>query len=97
MFKKTPDPVAEKLDLEINRLLIDMSSMTRLTDAEYPKMVELLNSLMKTRNETNNPSRMSADVKATIAANLAGIVLILSHERAHVVTTKAISFIQKLR
>lgn len=96
MFKKTPDPVAEKLNAEINRLLVDMSTMDRRADAEYPKMVELLTSLMKSRNETA-PSRMSADVKATIAANIAGIVILVTHERAHVVTSKALGFIQKLR
>lgn len=40
---------------------------------------------------------ISPDTLAIIAANLAGIGLILSYERFNIVTSKAIGFIQKLR
>lgn len=96
MFKKTPDPTAEKLDMEINALLLDMYTMDKKKDAEYPAMVDQLVKLYELRN-ANAPKRMSADVKATIAANLAGIFLIIAHERTGVITTKALGFIQKLR
>lgn len=94
MFKKKPDYTADNLDKEINALLLDMYTMNRKTDAEYPKMVELLTKLYAQR-ETAKP--MSADVKATIAANLAGILILVHHEKAHVITSKAIGFVQKLR
>lgn len=96
MFKKKSDPTAEKLDLEINRLLLDMYPMNRKTDAEYPEMVSQLVKLYELR-EINSSKPMSSDVKATIAANLAGIVLIITHERAHVIATKALGLLQKLR
>ena len=34
---------------------------------------------------------------ATIGANLLGILVIINHERAHVIATKAIGFVSKLR
>jgi uncharacterized membrane protein YkvA (DUF1232 family) len=96
MFSKKTDITAQNLDKEIENLLATMETMDRLRDAEYPKMVELLAKLYALRND-NTPKRMSPDAKATIAANLAGIILILGHERAHIVTSKALSFVQKLR
>ena len=51
-----------------------------------------LNSL----KEDNSRAKLSGDVKATILANLAGIVILMNHERAHVITTKALSFLPKL-
>lgn len=96
MFKPKTDKTAENLDMEINRLLLEMYTMNRMKDAEYPAMVDQLVKLYELRN-ANAPKRMSADVKATIAANLAGIFLIIAHERTGVITTKALGFIQKLR
>lgn len=40
---------------------------------------------------------LSADTLAIIAANLAGIVLILGYEKVNVVTSKAIGFVSKLK
>lgn len=96
MFSKKTDYVAENLDKEINSLLLDMYPKSGKIDPEYPAMVDLLVKLMEVRN-ANAPKPMSADVKATILANLAGIVLIIGHEKAHVITTKALGFIMKLR
>lgn len=96
MFKNATDKTAENLDLEINRLLLDMYAMERKKDAEYPAMVDQLVKLYSLRN-ANAPKKMSADVKATIVANLAGLFLIIGHERTGVITTKALGFIQKLR
>lgn len=43
------------------------------------------------------PNRVSVDTWAVIAANLLGIILIIGHERANVVTSKALGFVSKLR
>lgn len=40
---------------------------------------------------------VSADTWATIAANLAGILIIVKHEEANVIASKALGFVQKLR
>lgn len=95
MFSKKTDIPAENLDKVIITHLAAMSDMGP-THTEYPAMVQNLDTLYSLRN-ASAPKPMSADVKATIAANLAGIVLILTHERVGVITTKALGFVQKLR
>lgn len=59
----------------------------------YAKIVEqlvLLNS-MKLNEKTD---RISKDTLALVLGNLAGIIVIVGHERAHVVTSKALSLIR---
>ena len=63
---------------------------------EYEALVAQLTALYKLK-EQDNSERISANTKAIIAANIAGIVLILGFEKAHVVTSKALSFIMKLK
>jgi hypothetical protein len=93
MFKKTAmQPNA--LDAEINLLHLDMYTEDKTSE----KYAVLLDRLIKLYALKETPkSGISADVKATIAANIAGILIIVGHERAHVVTSKALGFIQKLR
>jgi hypothetical protein len=86
-----PNGLQKVIDALEARLL-----MTQPETDEYPKMVEQLTKLHKL-NESNSPKRLSPDVVATIAGNLAGILMILSYERANVVTSKALSFVLKLR
>lgn len=94
MFKKTTH---EKTGLEtvIDELLNDMSFVSKETD-EYSKMVDQLVKLYSLK-ETDSKRRISPDTLATVTANLAGIILIVGHERAHVVTSKALGFVLKLR
>lgn len=69
------------------------------TDPETPEYAHMVDQFVKLYplKDATAPKKMSADVKATILANLAGIVILVTHERAHVVTSKALGFIQKLR
>lgn len=96
MFSKKTDTPAELLDAQINAHLASMSTLDPKMSPEYAEMVKHLDTLYSLRNATA-PKPMSADVKATIAANLAGIILILGHERVGVITSKALGFVQKLR
>lgn len=64
--------------------------------AEYSAITDQLVKLYKVK-DTQVPSRISPDTIAMIAANLGGILLILSYERANVVTSKAMGFVSKLR
>lgn len=64
--------------------------------ADYETLVDHLSKLYKIR-EQERSEKVSANTKAIILANLAGIVLILGFEKAHVVTSKALSFIVKLK
>jgi hypothetical protein len=47
--------------------------------------------------EDQSKSRVSPDTLAMIAGNILGILLIVGHERAHIVTSKALGFVMKLR
>lgn len=93
MFKKTT-PELDHLALAIRDVHLDMKNQ-KTDSAEYKVLLDRLVVLYSLKETPK--SGVSADVKATIAANLAGIFLLMNHERAHVVTTKALSFVQKLR
>lgn len=63
---------------------------------EYDKCLNQKEKLTKSLSlETNDKFKISPDVLVTVAANLAGILLILNHERLHVATSKALSFVIK--
>ncbi len=82
------------LEKEIDALVKDLGN-TAFEDKEYATKVEQLGKLMDIQKKKK--VRISPDTVAIIIANLAGIVLILGYERAHVITTKALGFIIKGR
>lgn len=47
--------------------------------------------------EFDTPNRVSLDTWAIIAANLAGIAIIIGYERVNVITTKALGFVTRMR
>ena len=61
---------------------------------EYAVASANLAVLTKIRNE-EKPEKVSADTKALVAANLLGLVLIMTHERTAVIATKALQFVIK--
>jgi len=89
MFKR--NQIEVNLDNEINNLLELMDKETKYTD-DYKTMVDQLSKLYELRKG----NRISADTLATIAANLAGIIVLMNHERAHVIASKAFSFVKKI-
>lgn len=90
MFKKSQ--IEFKLDEEIIVLLTHLNTMKTKEGDEYAKVVDQLNKLYELRHK----SRISKETLATIAANVAGIVIILSHERAHVIASKAFGLVKKI-
>lgn len=90
MFKK--NPIEEKLDAEITNVLAQMDRFTTKDAKEYATMVDQFEKLMKLRNE----SRLSKDALATIAANAIGLIVVMNHERAHVIATKAFTLVRKM-
>ena len=94
MFTKKKD-ANPKLQYAIDIVLEQMALVDSRSD-EYAKMTEQLTKLYKLK-EMETPKPVSADTLAIIAGNLAGIVLIIGHERAHIVTSKALGFVMKLR
>lgn len=96
MSPKSTDSPAENLDKQINAHLASMSTLDPKESPEYATMVAHLETLYSLRN-ASAPKPMSTGEKATIAANIAGILLVLNHERLGVITSKAFSIITKLR
>lgn len=91
---KTPtEPTT--LDILIDDLIAVMPTYPRDSD-EYAAMVTQLVKLYPLK-DAERPKTLSPDVLATISANLLGIAAILWHERAGIVTSKALSFVMKLR
>lgn len=92
-----PSNQEEKTKLEdaIDRVLEHMEDESPDSD-EYAKMADQVVKLYALK-EVDVKKRVSPDTLAIIAGNLAGIVMIVGYERAHIVTSKAIGFLLKLR
>jgi hypothetical protein len=95
MFTK-PKNESSKLDEIIDEVETYILSISP-NDEEYSDLVDHLSKLYKIREQESSEKKISANTKAIIIANLAGIVMILGFEKAHVVTSKALSFIVKLK
>lgn len=95
MFTPT---TTEKSDLD--RLIDDVTSQMLqhpdLTSDEYKLLLEHLTKLESIKKD-NRPDRLSADAKAMLAGHFISIALVMNHERAHVITTKAWQLLTKLR
>jgi len=61
---------------------------------EYSKSVDQLTKLYALKEP---PRRVSPDTLAIVIGNILGIILIVGHERAHIVTSKALQFVLKSR
>lgn len=68
----------------------------RHDDENYPVILERVQKLEKLAAD-RRPKKLDPNTRAMIAANLAGIAMIISHERLNVITTKATSLLLKLR
>ena len=84
-----------ELQEAIDRLLVHMKNSDPNTP-EYATLVSRLTELNAIK-AANAKNALSKDTIATIAANLAGIWLILHYERVNLVGSKALTFVQKLR
>lgn len=93
----TTENSSDKHGLEsvIDNVLSEMVSVDA-GSAEFEKMTDQLVKLHKMKTD-DRPPRVSPDVLATVAANLAGILIIVGHERFHIVTSKALGFVLRVR
>lgn len=88
-----------KVTEAINSLLDEMSGYPS-DSPEYAKMVEQLTKLYALKevdSKVDSPRRVSADTLAIVGGNILGIVMIVGHERASVLTSKALTLLTKLR
>lgn len=93
MFTKKND--TEQINDAINKLH-DELEVIHPTDEVYSELLTKLERLHALKNDSRS-DRVKPDTLALIAGNLAGIMMIVGHERAHVVTSKALSFVSKLK
>lgn len=89
-FKKTE---LTNLEIEIDRLFYKLQDLNP-TDKDYDTTAEQLVKLYKLK-EVDSKKFVSPDAMAAAVTNLAGIILILNYEHAHVLTSKAASFVMK--
>jgi hypothetical protein len=94
MLAMKPQKDDEQLIAAIDALYVKMSELSPDSN-EYSAVVDQLQKLHSLKD--NSKSYVSPDTLAIVAGNLAGILLIVGHERAHVVTSKAVNFLLKLR
>lgn len=95
MFTQKTKPEMTGLDKVIHNLEQEIDTHEGHTK-EYAAMTDQLTKLYAARENTT-PDRISKDTMAIIAANLAGILIIVGYESKNVVTSKAMSFLLKLR
>lgn len=94
MFAKKPNQPHE-LDEPIKKLLETLANVNPETK-EYAQITKQLEKLYKLK-QLEKPEGVSADTIALIGGNLLGILIIVGHERAHIVTSKALGFIRQLK
>lgn len=90
MFKKSE--IESKIDEEIMRLLEEMAQDKDKETKEYASMVDQVVKLQEIRHKGG----ISRETLATIGANILGIVVILGHERANVIASKAFGLVKKI-
>lgn len=100
MFNKKPqtaDPQLVLLDAEIERTCESLSVLSA-GDEDHARGIDQLVKLHAMRAEFN-PRRkpLSSDTLAMIAANISITAMVVGHERARVITTKAHQFLLKAK
>lgn len=83
------------LDVAIETALEKLNDLNPGTK-EYSVHLDQIAKLMLFKEKTT-PKRVSPDTVAIVAGNLAGILMIVSYERVHIVTSKALGFVIKSR
>lgn len=77
-----------QLDALIDDVMLRMANEDEVSD-EYLKLTARLKSLTELR--ANTRPRISRDTLALCLTNLAGIIIIVGYEHAHVMTSKAMT------
>lgn len=96
MFTRKPNANEQGLEDQINKVLAEMQTVGS-TDPKYPAMLETLKELYKLKevDYADKPKALSADTVLQVVGSLVGIGIIVGYERAHVMTSKALSHVLK--
>jgi hypothetical protein len=96
MFHSKETPKYQRmLESELESVIVRLRLET-VPQEDYVKtltVVERLHEMM----DKEKSSFVSKDTILTVAANLIGIILIIKHENVNVITSKALSFVPRLR
>ena len=91
-----PRPQSKTLvDKELDRLFSELRSLM-IDSEEYAATLDRIVKLHKLQAE-EKPKRVSPDTLILAGTNLLGIIIILKFEQLNIITTKAMSFVQKPR
>lgn len=93
MFNRNT-PLDNRPDYVIDQIVLRLQDSS-LTPDDYTKYVDQLEKLYKIKSPKDSP--VSFDALVGLLGNLAGIGMILQHERFHAVTSKALGFVAKTR
>lgn len=99
MFNDTPTSNEQGVNDAIDSLLAEMSGLNGDSE-EYATMVTQLTklySLKEIDNKVKSWKRVSAETLVVVGGNVLGIAMIVSHERASVLTSKALSLLLRTR
>lgn len=91
MFKKREDPIESAIDNEMIHLLELARDEDGYSD-KYQSIIKQVSELKKLRTT----DRISKETWAMIGSNLAGIAIILTHERTHIIASKAFGLLKKI-
>ncbi|WKW86820.1 hypothetical protein SEA_CONLEY_34 [Gordonia phage Conley] len=99
MFTKKPSSNTVGVSNAIDELLVEMHEQDK--DSEiYAGMVKQLTelySLKEIDHKVDSGKRVDLNTLTIVAGNILGIFTIVMHERDHVMTSKALSLLTKLR
>lgn len=94
MFKKKATAEDTAFNEALTTALTELPSLSA-DSAEYTAAIKNIEALYSVRSSEKKRRAISADTALVVAGNLAGIIMILGYEKAHVVTSKALSFVLK--
>lgn len=84
-----------KLDLAIDQVFADLEVTTSDDPAYRASMKQLVK--LYALKDRDVERRISPDTWLVVSANLLGIVIVVTHERTAVITTKALNFVMKMK
>jgi hypothetical protein len=97
MFNKNKPENRPGLEKAIDDALLELSK-TQSGTPEYKAILEEIEKLYALRLPEPEASKpVSKDALVAVAGNLVGIVLIINHEKLHVISTKALGFVGKFK
>ena len=89
VFKR--NPIKAKVDEQIINLLESMELENGYTD-NYKSMATHAEKLLELRQKDT----VSKDAWVTVGTHIAGLIVLMNHERAHVIASKALGFVKKI-